>query len=123
MGLRDRAVRIGNGGFFVSARWKRLNPVERTYRSKSVLTVRPVQSGQFFISQRKWSRRQKGDPQLHMFGILPRYRLVQRVNRLLKSDTDIISDNVSLLIKLSAYDGGLSYRLPDHAKHLQSIEW
>ena len=63
-------------------------------------------------------------PRLQTYGILPRYRLVHRFRRLLKSDSEIISDNVSLLIKLSAYDdGGLSYRLPDHAKHRLSSEW
>ena len=63
-------------------------------------------------------------PKLHLFGILPRYRMIQRVSRLLKSDSEIISDNVSLLIQLSAYDeDGLSYKMPDHAKHPLSNEW
>lgn len=63
-------------------------------------------------------------PKLQSFGILPRYRMAQRAGRLLKSESEIISDNVALLIKLSAFDlEGLSYKLPDHAKHSFSSEW
>lgn len=63
-------------------------------------------------------------PKFPVFGVLSRYKFLQRVNRLLKSDTEIMSDNISLLMKLSAYDdGGLSYRLPDHVKHPLSSEW
>ena len=63
-------------------------------------------------------------PNQRTLGVLFRYRAMQRVNRLVKSDGEITSDNVSLLKKLSEYDeDGLSYRLPDHAKHPLSSEW
>ena len=63
-------------------------------------------------------------PKSQSFGVLPRYRMAQRMSRLLNSESDIISNNVSLLKRLSAYDvGGLSYKLPDHVKHFHSREW
>ena len=63
-------------------------------------------------------------PQMITFGVLPRYRMRERIRRAIVSDSRIRAENSALLIQLSEYDReGLSYRLPDHVKHLLSGEW
>ena len=63
-------------------------------------------------------------PRMMTFGVLPRYRIRERIRRAIVSESSIRSENSTLLMQLSEYDReGLSYRLPDHVKHLLSGEW
>ena len=63
-------------------------------------------------------------PQMITLGVLPRYRIKEKVRRAIVSDSRIRAENAALLMQLSEYDrDGLSYRLPDHVKHFLSSEW
>ncbi len=65
-----------------------------------------------------------GYPKSAGIGTLFLYRLDQRVRALLKAAQIARSENFSLLLQISAFDdSGMSYRLPDHVKHVKSSDW
>ena len=67
---------------------------------------------------------QFGYPKTPVFGALFLYRLKQRIQRMLKGGQSVRSDNFSQLIQISVYDDyGVSYEMPDHAKHSLSNPW
>ena len=52
------------------------------------------------------------------------YRMKQRLQRFLKKNQIVRSQNFTQLLQISVYDeGGLSYRMPDHVHTSKSIEW
>ena len=65
-----------------------------------------------------------GYPRTPVFGALFLYRLKQRIQRMLRGGQSVRSDNFSQLIQISVYDDyGVSYEMPDHAKHSLSNPW
>ncbi|MDE0003157.1 MAG: oxygenase MpaB family protein, partial [Rhodospirillaceae bacterium] len=58
------------------------------------------------------------------FATLFKYRMQQRVLRLLRTNKMLRSDNFTQLIQISVFDGeGLSYRMPDHVHTSKSNPW
>ena len=63
-------------------------------------------------------------PKTRVFGILFTYRMKQFLQRKLKGQQLIRSENFSNLIQISVYDKhGLSYKMPNHVHTDKSIEW
>ena len=63
-------------------------------------------------------------PKTPVIGTLFLFRMKQRIQRALKGAGSVRSGNFSQLLQISAYDDyGLSYELPDHAKHSRSSPW
>ena len=63
-------------------------------------------------------------PKTPVIGMLFFFRMKQRILRILKGEESVRRDNFSKLLQISAYDDyGLSYELPDHAKHSMSSQW
>ena len=63
-------------------------------------------------------------PGTPVIGTLFLFRMKQRIERALKGARSVRSGNFSQLLQISAYDDyGLSYELPDHAKHSESSPW
>ena len=63
-------------------------------------------------------------PKTPVIGMLFLFRMKQRILRMLKGGKSVRRDNFSQLLQISAYDDyGLSYELPDHAKHSMSSQW
>ena len=63
-------------------------------------------------------------PKTPVMGIFFLFRMQQRILRMLKGEKSVRRNNVSQLLQISAYDDyGVSYELPDHAKHSMSSRW
>ena len=63
-------------------------------------------------------------PKTPVVGMLFLFRMKQRFLRMLKGEKSVRLDNSLQLLQISAYDDyGLSYELPDHAKHSMSSRW
>ena len=63
-------------------------------------------------------------PKTPVIGVLFLFRMQQRILRMLKGEKSVRQGNFSQLLQISAYDHyGLSYELPDHAKHAMSSRW
>ena len=63
-------------------------------------------------------------PKISTFGTLWMYRMKQRLNRLMRNQQSIRSDNFSQLLQISVYDDeGVSYKMPNHVHSSKSIKW
>ena len=63
-------------------------------------------------------------PKYPTIGTLFAFRTKERIKRLLKGTPLIRAGNFTQLLQISVYDeGGLSYRMPNHAHTTKSIEW
>ena len=63
-------------------------------------------------------------PKTRSIGTLFRFRIQQRIQRMLKGGQLVRSDNFTQLLQISVYDEhGLSYKMPDHVKHSVSSSW
>ena len=63
-------------------------------------------------------------PQNRKFATLFKYRMQQRLLRLMRSGGAIRSDNFTQLLQISVYDDeGLSYKMPDHVHTSKSSQW
>ena len=63
-------------------------------------------------------------PKTPVVGTLFLYRMKQRFQRMLKGGSLVRSGNFTQLLQLSVYDGyGVTYEMPDHAKHSKSNPW
>ena len=52
------------------------------------------------------------------------YRMKQRIQRILKKNQLVRSENFTQLLQISVYDeGGLSYKMPNHVYTSKSIQW
>ena len=58
------------------------------------------------------------------FATLFKYRIKQRVLRLVRTNKMVRSDNFTQLLRISVYDSeGLSYKMPDHVHTAKSSPW
>ena len=58
------------------------------------------------------------------FATLFKYRMQQRLLRLLRTNKMVRSDNFTQLLQISVFDGdGLSYKMPDHVHTSKSSPW
>ena len=58
------------------------------------------------------------------FATLFKYRMKQRVLRLVRTNKMVRSDNFTQLLQISVFDGeGLSYKMPDHVHTSKSNPW
>ena len=63
-------------------------------------------------------------PKTPVVGTLFLYRMKQRFQRMLKGGSLVRSGNFTQLLQLSVYDDyGVTYEMPDHAKHSKSNPW
>ena len=62
-------------------------------------------------------------PKTSTLGTLWSYRMKQRLQRFLTNKQVLRSDNFSQLLKISVYDDGLSYKMPNHVYTSKSIKW
>ena len=63
-------------------------------------------------------------PKTFTLGTLWSFRMKQRLQRFLKGNQIIRSENFSQLLQISVYDDqGLSYRMPNHVHTVKSIDW
>ena len=63
-------------------------------------------------------------PKTPVVGTLFLYRMKQRFQRMLKGGSLVRSGNFTQLLQISVYDDyGVTYEMPDHAKHSKSNPW
>ena len=63
-------------------------------------------------------------PQNRKFATLFKYRMQQRLMRLMRSNKVVRSNNFTQLLQIAVYDDeGLSYRMPDHVHTSKSSPW
>ena len=63
-------------------------------------------------------------PKTPVIGTLFLYRMKQRLQRALKGDQLVRSGNFTQLLQIAVYDDyGVTYEMPDHAKHSMSNPW
>ena len=63
-------------------------------------------------------------PKTPVIGTLFLYRMKQRFQRALKGDKSVRSGNFTQLLQIAVYDDyGVTYEMPDHAKHSMSNPW
>ena len=91
------------------AEHKRL--VELAYRLSRTLIGKELADGFEFPPDPKWAT-------------LFKYRMKQRVLRLVRTNKMVRSDNFTQLLQISVYDSeGLSYKMPDHVYTSKSSPW
>ena len=91
------------------AEQKRL--VELAYRLSRALIGKELADGFEFPPDPKWAT-------------LFKYRMKQRVLRLVRTNKMVRSDNFTQLLQISVYDSeGLSYKMPDHVYTSKSNPW
>ena len=85
--------------------------VKLAYRLSRALIGKEIADGFEFPPDPKWAT-------------LFKYRMKQRVLRLVRTNKMVRSDNFTQLLQISVYDSeGLSYKMPDHVYTSKSNPW